>query len=192
MEVHETHERIQHSHEQGNKRVALLIVVLAALLAITEMGGKGAQNHFTAKSIEANDLWAFYQAKTIRQTTIRTTLELAQVSVDDGIPTPRGERITKKIKEWKDVADRLDEDQKGEGRRQLVERAHEAEAERDHVLASYHAFEYAAAAYQLAIVLASAAVITTISLLAVISCGLGLVATALSAIGFLAPNLLHF
>jgi hypothetical protein len=192
MEAHETPERIEQSHEHGNQRVALLIVVLAAFLAITEMGGKGAQNHFTAKSIEANDLWAFFQAKTIRQTTLRTAAELVEAVLPEDLSAERRALAERRTRQWNDTVARYEEDDKNEGRKQLVQRAQAAEAERAHALTAYHSFEYASAGFQLAIVLASASVITKLKWIALVSAGLGAIATIISAIGFVAPNSLHW
>ena len=68
-----------HGHvEGGNKKIALLVAVLAALLAISETGGKSSQTNALASHIDASNLWSFFQAKTIRQTTMRTAAELSR------------------------------------------------------------------------------------------------------------------
>lgn len=192
MEAHETHETIHeaaHSHHGSgrNKRVAVLISVLAALLAIIEMGGKSAQNTSLAANIEAANLWSFFQAKTIRMTTMRTAAEaLEVVGPANGAWKPR-------IDEWRLAAARYDsEPETGEGRKELAARAKQAEERRDRALAAYHQFEYGAAALQIAIVLASASVVTGMIALAFASGGLGAVGVAFGLLGWLAPTLLHF
>lgn len=63
MEIREHQEAIQEAaHGHGNKRVALLIAILAALLALTEMRGKGTQLESLAANIEAANLWSFFQS----------------------------------------------------------------------------------------------------------------------------------
>ena len=64
-----------HADHGGNKGVALLISVLALVLAFSETLGKGAQTGALSYNIEASNLWAFFQAKTIRQTVLRTAAE---------------------------------------------------------------------------------------------------------------------
>ena len=60
-----------HGHVEGsNKKIALLVAILAALLAISEMGGKSSQTNALSSHIDASNLWSFFQAKTIRQTTL--------------------------------------------------------------------------------------------------------------------------
>ena len=49
-------------HGSGNKRIALLISVLALVLAFAETLGKSAQTSALASNIEASNLWAFFQA----------------------------------------------------------------------------------------------------------------------------------
>ncbi|WP_156395761.1 DUF4337 family protein, partial [Bosea sp. Leaf344] len=55
--------------EGGNKKIALLIAVLALMLSLSEIGGKQAENEAIARNIDASNLWSFFQAKTIRGTT---------------------------------------------------------------------------------------------------------------------------
>jgi hypothetical protein len=49
-----------------------LIAALAALLALLEAGGKSAQTEAINANLQASDLWAFFQAKPARMTTIQT------------------------------------------------------------------------------------------------------------------------
>lgn len=68
-EAHEHAEHIEHiSHT--NKKIALMIAVLALFLALAETLGKSAQTGAISDNVEASNLWAFYQAKTIRMTQI--------------------------------------------------------------------------------------------------------------------------
>ena len=70
-------------------------------------------------------------------------------------------------------------------------RAKVKEQHRDKSLAAYHMFEYGSAAFQLAIVLAGAAALTSVAWLIIISCGLGVVGLGLTAMAFVAPTLVH-
>jgi Domain of unknown function (DUF4337) len=70
----------------GSKGIALLIAILALFLAIAETGAKSAQTEALSRNIEAANLWAFFQARTIRQTTVRTAgemVELARPATED-------------------------------------------------------------------------------------------------------------
>lgn len=206
MEAHETHETIHevahHEHHEDhhrkegkasrNKKIAVLISVLAALLAITEAGGKSAQNASLSANIEASNLWAFFQAKTIRMTTMRTAADALEVAVAGMVPEDKAPQVAKRIGDWRAAANRYDtEPETGEGRKELAARAKAAEAVRDRALAAYHMFEYGSAALQIAIVLSSAAVVTGTIMLAYFAGGLGLLGIAFGLLGWLAPTLIH-
>jgi Domain of unknown function (DUF4337) len=70
-----------------------------------------------------------------------------------------------------------------------MERARQAEHHRDELLARYHNYEIASAAFQIGIVLASAEVITSIVALGWLSGLLGLAGLAFAAIGFWFPEI---
>jgi hypothetical protein len=97
--------------------------------------------------------------------------------------------MQKQIDAWKTTAARYDsEPSTNEGRKELVERAKGAEEERDLSTAKYHHYELASAAFQIGIVLASAAVITGMVGLAWCAGGLGAVGLVLLALGLFAPH----
>src|SRR5256714_2094362 len=138
-----------HADHGGNKGVALLISVLALVLAFSETLGKSAQTGALSYNIEASNLWAFFQAKTIRQTVLRTAAEQTAV-------VSSGDNTKTQIDKWRETAQRYqNEPETGEGRDQLAARAKEAEKKRDKSLAAYHHYEMAPPSVQIAIVLAS-------------------------------------
>jgi hypothetical protein len=179
-----------HGHGAGehgsNKGVALLISVLALVLAFSETLGKGAQTNAIALNIEASNLWAFFQAKTIRQTVLRTAAE--EVSATE--KTSDGAK--KQVDKWRETAQRYqNEPETGEGRDQLAARAKEAEKKRDKSMAAYHHYEVASAAVQIAIVLASASIIAEIVALVWIAGSLGVLGIVFCLIGFFWPTAVH-
>jgi hypothetical protein len=174
-----------HVDHGGNKGVALLISVLALVLAFSETLGKSAQTAALAANIEASNLWSFFQAKTIRQTTLRTAAEQTELAASS-------EAAKKQVAKWKETVQRYqNEPDTNEGRDQLVARAKAAEKKRDTSMAAYHHYELASAAVQIAIVLASASIITAMAALVWIAAGLGLLGVVFCAIGFFAPNAVH-
>jgi len=169
----------------GNKGIALLISVLALVLAFSETLGKASQTLALSYNIEASNLWAFFQAKTIRQTTLRTAAEQTEVLASS-------ENSKKQVDTWRKTAQRYqNEPETNEGRDQLVARAKEAEKKRDLSMASYHHYELASAAVQIAIVLASASIITSMVALVWVAGVLGLVGIAFCVIGFFFPTAVH-
>ena len=178
--------------DPSNKKIALLIAVLALVLAFSETLGKSAQTAALSLNIEASNLWSFFQAKTIRLTTVRTAAEMFEIEASGH---PAGEvrsAMEKKAADWKKTVARYEsEPETGEGRKELASRAKAAEEKRDRSLAAYHHYEMASAAVQIAIVLASAAIVTGFMLLAWIAGGLGVVGIIFIGIGFLAPTAVH-
>ncbi len=181
-----------HGHIEGaNKNIAMLIAVLALVLAVAETLGKSAQTAALNINIEAANLWNFFQAKTIRGTVLKTAAEEAELDLAAAGAQGR-EAIEKRIADWKKNAARYDsEPETGEGRKELAARAKAAEAKRDRSLAAYHHFELASAAVQIAIVLASATVITGALWLTWVSISLGVLGIIFCGIGFFAPQSVH-
>jgi hypothetical protein len=194
MSAHESMEQAEHAeHASGeNKKIALLIAVIALCLALSETLGKGAQTESISKNVEASNLWAFFQAKSIRRTTVQTAAEQGKVTLGAVSDDAAKAALQKQIDDWQKTAARYrSEPETGEGTEQLAERAKHAEHGRDEATAKYHHFEIASAAFQIAIVLASATIITGILALAWISGLLALAGIAITALGIFQPHLLH-
>ncbi len=178
--------------DPSNKKVALLIAVLAAFLAFSETLGSSAQTEALSRNIEASNLWSFFQAKTIRMTTLQTAAEALEVDLQQAATPEAKAAIEKRVAAWRKTAARYDsEPEKNEGRKELAVRAGDAEKKRDRALAAYHQFEVASGALQIAIVLASANVITGAAFLMWGAMGLGAVGVIFTLIGFFAPTLIH-
>jgi len=193
MSAHESMEHAEHAEHASseNKKIALLIAVIALCLALSETLGKGAQTQSIAKNVEASNLWAFFQAKSIRRTVVQTAAEQGRLSLTAAADDATKAALQKQIDDWQKTAARYrSEPETGEGTEQLSERAKHAEEERELSTAKYHHFEIASAAFQIAIVLASAAIITSMIALAWISGLLTLLGIAVSAFGIFQPHLL--
>ena len=190
-EIHEAIEKAQEGeHGEGfNKRIALIIAILALFLSFSETLGKGAQTEATTKNIEAADLWAFYQAKDIRRTVVSVAADQTAL-LAAGLTDPAAKAaIDKQIETWRQTAERYESDPKaGNGRKELEEQAKGAEEERDLSMAKYHHYELASAAFQIGIVLASAAVITGMVALAWFAGALGALGVVLTLLGLYAPH----
>jgi hypothetical protein len=211
---HEVEHKIKHDEEHGhgggggdhghagvdtstiNKRVALLIAVIALFHAFSETLGKSAQTSALNHQIEASNLWNFFQAKNIRRTativaTEQTKLELVGVTNEQ-----QKAAITKQVDDWTKTAARYRSEPeaaggKGEGTVELSRRAIEEQHLRDTALARYHHYEVASAAFQIGIVLASSTVITGIIALSFLAAGLGVIGLVFTAIGLFAPHAVH-
>jgi ABC-type nickel/cobalt efflux system permease component RcnA len=193
-EAHEELEHAEHAeHAAGaNKKVALVIVIIALFLAFSELLGKSANTEAITLNILVSDTWNFFQAKNIRRTVVLTAAEAAKAET-----AALGERaatteIANQIGEWEKTAARYrSEPETREGTTELMERAKQAEHDRDLALARYHNYELASVAFQIGIVLCSAAVITTMIWLAWIASGVAALGMIFMALGLFAPHALH-
>jgi TPP-dependent indolepyruvate ferredoxin oxidoreductase alpha subunit len=190
--AHEFGPELEEHEKRNNKRVALLIAILALFLALSEMLGKSAQTEALGANVEASDLWAFFQAKAIRITTLRTAADTLKVDLAVVSDPAVKEGRQKLIDSWQKTIERYESDpEKQDGRKELEQRAQKAEEARDSSLTRYHHYELASAALQIGIVLASASIITSTMVLAGLGMALGLVGVALISLGFAAPQILH-
>jgi hypothetical protein len=194
MGGHESMEHAEHAHHasSSNKQIALLIAVIALFLALSETLGKSAQTEGLSQNIEASNLWAFFQAKTIRMTTVRTAAEDMQTQLERDTDPKFKAAADKRIDFWQKTSQRYDDEpETNEGRKQLVARAKKAEEKRDLAFAKYHHFEVASAAFQIGIVLASATIITGMVVLSWGAMALALLGVGFTAIGLFAPHAVH-
>lgn len=178
--------------DPSNKKIALQIAILAVVLAFSETLGKSAQTAALSYNIEASNLWSFFQAKTLRQTTLRTAAEGLDAQFGAQSNDRATDAVRKQIDTWKKTAERYQsEPETNEGRKELAARAKKAEEKRDRSLAAYHHYEVASAAVQIGIVLASAEIITGVIALGWASAALGVAAVAFCLIGYFWPMAVH-
>jgi hypothetical protein len=200
---HEVEHQIEHdgAHAKGhgpkgaenqNRKIALLIAVIALFLALSETLGKSAQTTGIELNIKASDTWGFFQAKTVRQTAVRTAAEAMTVELTGRPEDASKAALSKQIEAWNATVKRYESDPKeGDGRKELRAHAEQYERERDVAMSRYHNYELGSAAYQIGIVLASAAVITGMIGLAYGAAGLGVVGLVFTGLGLFAPDVPH-
>ncbi len=130
-------------------KAGLVINIFAALLAFNAWYGGSLSSTILNNTIKANDIWSFYQAKSIKQT-------MAEYALDDAI------RIDdkKRSEELKARIDRYEsEPTTQEGKKELYAIAKSLEADRDLAKKKNPWIGYASTAYQLSIVLLSASIL---------------------------------
>jgi hypothetical protein len=191
------HEGGGHGHEKKkgdslNKKIALLISVIALFLAFSETLGKSAQTVGIELNIKASDTWNFFQAKTIRQTTLRTAAEAMALQLPVAPNDEVKAALAKQIETWRATVARYESDPKEkDGRKELRAQAETYERARDIAMARYHNYEFGSAAFQIGIVLASAAVITGMIALVYGAIGLGVIGLVFTSLGLFAPEVPH-
>ena len=120
-------------------KAGLVINIFAALLAFNTYIAGGLSSTVLNNTIKANDIWNFYQAKSIKQT---------MYQIDDP------------VKHAAIIARYESEPETGEGKKELYAAAKKLEYERDIAKQRSPWISYASTAYQLSIVLLSASILS--------------------------------
>src|SRR5262249_57180558 len=97
--------------EVWNKQVALLIAVSALFLAFSETLRQSAQTAALSYNVEASNLWAFYQAKTIRQTALQAATEVLKIDrmkLDNEAPDAIKKAVNDRINTWMETTARYE------------------------------------------------------------------------------------
>jgi len=123
-----------------------VITVLAALLAVNTLLSGSNSSKILNNTIEANNTWAFYQAKSIKQT-------LAEMALDDAKDPKKVETLKAKINRYES------EPATGEGKKELMAKARKLEEERADARQRSPYYTYAGSIFQISIVLLTAAIL---------------------------------
>ena len=154
-------------------RGAITISIMAALLAIGTLISNGVSSKVLTNTLKINDTYNFYQAKSIKGS-------LAEYEIDDAMS--RGD--AKKADELRAKVARYESDPAtGEGKKELLERAKQLEADRDAAKAKGPYFSFASAFMQIAIVLSSTAILAVSMEMLWASIGMGLIGAILLSNG---------
>ena len=136
----------EHAQHAENKKIALLIAILALFLSFSETLGKSAQTEAIDANVKSSDSWNFFQAKDIRKTTLLTAAEQTKLLGATLTDPAAKAAIDKQIDIWRKTAARYETDPKsGTGRKELAEQAKDQEKDRDLAMAKYHHYEIASA-----------------------------------------------
>jgi uncharacterized protein DUF4337 len=185
------HEHVHHAHHadgDGFRRLAAIYVgVVAMLLAIASLGGGHVTKEMLNANIQASDAYAFAQAKYLRATVYQLTADQMEFELNQlpGLSDAGKADAAKRVAHYRDNAARYESDPaSGEGRQQLLAKAKDWENIRDRAAEQDPNFEFAAALFQIAIVLGSVAIVAASRALLGISGVLSLAAVALTVNGY--------
>ena len=151
---------------QIKDKAGWVITVLAALLAINTLMGGSNSSKVLNNTIEANNTWAFYQAKSIKQT-------LTEMKYDEAVASNK----TKSAENLKAKIDRYESDPAtGEGNKELMAKARKLEDDRSIAKSRSPWYTYAGSLFQIAIVLLTASILAVNTRLYWASIGVGTIA----------------
>ena len=130
-------------------KAGMVISIFALILAVNSWYGGKLGSTVLNNTISANNVWAFYQAKSIKQT-------LTEMRYDDAVAA----KDAKKAEALKAKIEKYESDpETGEGKKELMAKARKLEAERDQAKKSKPWIGYANTLYQLSIVVLSASIL---------------------------------
>ena len=170
-----------------DKLIGVFIGILAVLLAICSLGDSNAQQDATQQNIAASNVWAFFQAKNARRQTLRLHADEFDVMLkaSPAMPDDVKKLIETKTADYKEQDKKLTSDpERNEGLDELFAKGKALEAARDEALKRGPYFDYGQAMLQIAIVLASVAIISGGNMLLVGSLLLGALGAVLTFGGF--------
>jgi len=186
------HEHLHHAHHvegDGFRRLAAIYVgVVAMLLAISSLGGGHATKEMLNANIHASDTYAFAQAKYLRATAYQLAADQMEFELNHlpGLSDAGKAKATERAEHYRSNAARYESDPAtGEGRQELLAKAKDWEHARDHAAEQDPNFEFAAALFQIAIVLGSVAIVATSRALLGFSALMTVAAVALTLNGYL-------
>jgi hypothetical protein len=164
------------------KRVALMTAVFAVLLAISSLGGNNAMKEMLLSQQRASDQWAYYQAKAMREHIYK--LEKMKIEID---LLERGAAMKAQSREklqalYKTIAE--EEARFGIEKKDIEKEAKAFEHERDISQTKDPYFDYAEVLLQIAIVMASVAILSGSRPVFYFACVAALLGATLSANGF--------
>jgi hypothetical protein len=196
VEATEIGEKIRgEEHEAGSaeadanfrKLTGIYLGIIAMLLAITALGGANATKTMVNANIQASDTYGFYQARNIRQTAYQIAAEQleADLQAQPAMPDAARTKIEGIVKRYRERVDRYEsEPSTGDGKKELLEKAKEFEAKRDHAAERDPNFDFAEALFQIAIVLGSVSIVAASRSLVKLSGVLAIAGTLLMINGY--------
>ena len=182
--------------ERFRNLVAVYIAILALLLAVTSLGGGNVVEDMIDANIRVSDHWNFYQAKNIRQTDFELAADDLKLQLQlhgQGMSPAARKAVEAKIADYEKTVARYDSEPdpeapndplKGEGKKELMAQAKDWEKKRDLAMERDPNFDYAEALLQIAIVLASVAILAMSKPILLLSLVMGGVGTVLMLNGF--------
>jgi hypothetical protein len=141
------------------RRVALTTAIYAVVLAIASLGGNNATKEMLLAQQQASDLWAFYQAKAIREHQYRAQKQRLEVDLAErgSAMKPEGRKKFEAL-----MTNFAEEEKRYNAEKKEIEKdAKKLEHERDVNRTKDPYFDFAEALLQIAIVMSSISILST-------------------------------
>jgi hypothetical protein len=181
VEIPQPEELAEVSSNKFTRRVALTTAIFAVMLAFSSLGGNNAMKDMILAQQQASDQWAYYQAKAGREHFYRgqkMRLELDLLEKETLKPEIRQRYATL----FKEMA--AQEERYGKERLDIEKAARKLEHERDVASSKDPYFEYAEVLLQIAIVMATVAILSQSRAIFAVAFGAAMLGALLCLNGF--------
>jgi hypothetical protein len=168
-------------------RGAITITIYALVLSIVSIFGNGNSSAVLNDTLEINDTWAFYQAKSIKQTIAQFAADSIGTSLAEREFKPELEASLKarQAKLMSDVARYESDTKSNDGKKELIEKARSLDAERMIMKKRGLYFSISGGLLQIGIVLSSTAILAVSMSMLWASVGVSLLGVACFANAFI-------
>ena len=176
VESREAAERFERAEEAAEKRegfgkrVAVVVAIMAAFLALAGLGANRAQEEVLLAQVQASDTWNEYQANSLKK---HINDDMALSLTKQGF-TADAQKLTD-----------ANNNKYIPKQKELMPKAQALEKDRDVAHDRHNSYQVAEAAFQLAIVLCSIAIVARVLWLVFAGAGLGLIGVLSLLNGFL-------
>jgi hypothetical protein len=174
--------------ERFQQQCSIVISLIATLLLINNMGAQNASSQAAFENANAINTFAFYQAKNIRQNDLNLAATTLEGIANTAMPIANEDakrQLRDQAQAFRTKALGYEsEPESGEGKKELLQKARQAEAQRDLALRQGPYFDFASLALQLAIILFSVVLITNRKTLYASGIAAAVLGTLLSVNGF--------
>jgi hypothetical protein len=181
VEIPQPEELAEVSSNKFTRRVALTTAIFAVMLAFSSLGGNNAMKDMILAQQQASDQWAYYQAKAGREHFYRgqkMRLELDLLEKETLKPEIR-QRYATLLKEMA-----AQEERYGKERLDIEKAARKLEHERDVASSKDPYFDYAEVLLQIAIVMATVAILSQSRAIFAVAFGAAMLGALLCLNGF--------
>ena len=143
-------------------KAALIISIFAAIYSFDAFVGSTLSSRILNETIHLNDVYSFYQAKSIKQSLYQMAADdLEMVLEDKNMAAGPREQLTARLNKYKAAIARYESDPAtGEGKKELLANAKQIEAERDRAKKQAPWIGIAGSVMQISIVLVTASMLS--------------------------------
>ena len=170
-------------------KAALIISIFAAIYSFDAYIGNTLSSRILNETIHLNDVYSFYQAKSIKQSLYQMAADDVEMVLEDkALAETTRQQLTDRLNKYKSAVARYESDPAtGEGKRELLASAKQIEASRDHAKKQAPWIGVAGSVMQISIVLITASILSA----GMLMFWAGLIAQA-AAIGMMSQGLFLF